>query len=227
MSTSLINRMNTEAKTMTPQQQKVKDWMVIFGQEVHDKFTVPAFDTRLLRLRLHREEESELINAIMFNDRIAIADGCADLLYVLYGTACSYGVEVKHWPVPTEPFTREILQHVALINSTILVEYLSLVDLNWAVNVIYAFAKGRYNIPLFEVFDAVHTNNMEKFWTTSQIESALGLEHGELSKSTNLKHPILNARRPDVTSLWAVTDQHGKVIKPIGFRPVDLTAIVK
>lgn len=48
-----------------------------------------------LRLKLIREELAELEAAMAEGDLIGIADGLADLLYVVYGTAVSYGIDIR------------------------------------------------------------------------------------------------------------------------------------
>jgi len=45
-----------------------------------------------LRVRLIQEEWNELRNAMYTADKTLIADGLADLLYVVFGTALSYGI---------------------------------------------------------------------------------------------------------------------------------------
>lgn len=64
------------------------------GQLVNKSPQVPSQDVKALRLCLHREEYSELSEAIMSNDMVEIADGIADLIYVLLGTAVSYGIDM-------------------------------------------------------------------------------------------------------------------------------------
>lgn len=48
-----------------------------------------------LRLKLIKEELAELEAAMAAGDLIGIADGLADLLYVVYGTAVSYGIDIR------------------------------------------------------------------------------------------------------------------------------------
>lgn len=47
-----------------------------------------------LRIRLIEEEAAELVQAIMDNDTAAIADGCADLVYVTIGAALAFGIDL-------------------------------------------------------------------------------------------------------------------------------------
>jgi predicted HAD superfamily Cof-like phosphohydrolase len=57
--------------------------------------------TRLLRERLIQEEFDELKEAMGNDDLPAIAKELADLLYVVYGTAVSYGIDM-------DPVFREV-----------------------------------------------------------------------------------------------------------------------
>ena len=57
--------------------------------------------TRALRERLIHEEFEELKEAMAKDDLVAIAKEMADLLYVVYGTAVSYGIDM-------EPVFREV-----------------------------------------------------------------------------------------------------------------------
>lgn len=63
--------------------------------------TVMDERTRALRERLIQEEFDELKEAMAKNDLPAIAKEMADLLYVVYGTAVSYGINM-------DPVFREV-----------------------------------------------------------------------------------------------------------------------
>ena len=63
--------------------------------------TVVDEPTRALRERLIQEEFEELKEAMARNDLAAIAKEMADLLYVVYGTAVSYGIAI-------DPVFREV-----------------------------------------------------------------------------------------------------------------------
>jgi predicted HAD superfamily Cof-like phosphohydrolase len=77
--------------------------------EFHRKFDIPVGDspsipseaTRQLRVRLIQEEFTELQEAMAAQDLPGVAKELADLLYVVYGTAVSYGVDM-------DPVFREV-----------------------------------------------------------------------------------------------------------------------
>lgn len=75
--------------------RQVRTFMNATGQEVR---TVPAIvdpDTYALRVRLVTEECNELLQAMTEMNLPEIADGIADLMYVLEGTAAAYGIHLK------------------------------------------------------------------------------------------------------------------------------------
>ncbi|MDF0645525.1 MAG: MazG nucleotide pyrophosphohydrolase domain-containing protein [Nitrospira sp.] len=63
--------------------------------------TAVGDDTRRLRIRLIQEEFNELREAMDSDDLAAVAKELADLLYVVYGTAVSYGIDM-------DPVFREV-----------------------------------------------------------------------------------------------------------------------
>jgi predicted HAD superfamily Cof-like phosphohydrolase len=52
-------------------------------------------ETKQLRIRLMQEEFDELKEAMAAGDLAAVAKEMADLLYVTYGTAVSYGIDLE------------------------------------------------------------------------------------------------------------------------------------
>jgi predicted HAD superfamily Cof-like phosphohydrolase len=57
---------------------------------------IPDRNTEFLRVRLIDEEiNDELIPALQSGDLVQTADGLGDGLYVLYGTAISYGIDME------------------------------------------------------------------------------------------------------------------------------------
>ena len=64
------------------------------GQLVHSTPTVPPPDVGRLRQRLIREECDEVCTALDEGNLVQIADGIADAVYVLLGTAVSCGIDM-------------------------------------------------------------------------------------------------------------------------------------
>ena len=102
---------------MIQEQNKVKEWMKAFQQDAPDFPVVPDFFIRRLRYLLIKEELHELKQAMSLHDlnaggelnpdfikpserfkdvdSAAVADAIADLLYVVYGTAVSFGIDME------------------------------------------------------------------------------------------------------------------------------------
>lgn len=74
--------------------EKVAQFHKLFGHPVN---TVPALVSEVqaeLRLDLIREELQELEYAVHTDNIIEIADALTDILYVTYGAAHAYGIDV-------------------------------------------------------------------------------------------------------------------------------------
>jgi predicted HAD superfamily Cof-like phosphohydrolase len=92
--------------SMTQQPDKDPQSMVerfhrLFDIVVQQKPGLVDERTRMLRERLIHEEFEELKEAMAQQDLAAVAKELADLLYVVYGTAVSYGIDM-------EPVFREV-----------------------------------------------------------------------------------------------------------------------
>lgn len=82
-------------------QKMVREFHKTFGLHVAEGPGVPDEKTETLRVRLIQEEFDELKEAVKARHLPHVAKELADLLYVVYGTAVSYGIDV-------EPVFREV-----------------------------------------------------------------------------------------------------------------------
>jgi len=80
---------------MNRQQDQVKYFHRIFGIRTSSEPSLGDRALRDLRIRLMREELSELVEAIHQCALPSIAKELADLLYVIYGTAVSFGIDME------------------------------------------------------------------------------------------------------------------------------------
>jgi predicted HAD superfamily Cof-like phosphohydrolase len=79
---------------MADEQAMVEDFHRTFGIIMNQIPTVVDGRTCELRVKLIQEEFDELKEALAAEDLSSIAKEMADLLYVVYGTAVSYGIEM-------------------------------------------------------------------------------------------------------------------------------------
>lgn len=80
---------------MDEYQKKVKDFHEKHEQKISHRPSVVDDDVLMLRYKLIREECSELLSAILMGDIEEAADGMADLIYVVEGTAVSLGIDLE------------------------------------------------------------------------------------------------------------------------------------
>jgi predicted HAD superfamily Cof-like phosphohydrolase len=86
---------------MNDEQLMVHDFHQRFGLSCSDRPSWPGETLHRLRVLLIEEELAELRNAGEARNLVAVADALADLLYVVYGAAEAYGIDL-------EPVFREI-----------------------------------------------------------------------------------------------------------------------
>jgi predicted HAD superfamily Cof-like phosphohydrolase len=77
-----------------PNSQKVRKFHTIFGHEIRATPGFPDEKVRMFRRNFIREELEELEVADDQNDIVGVADALGDLLYVVYGAALVYGIDI-------------------------------------------------------------------------------------------------------------------------------------
>jgi predicted HAD superfamily Cof-like phosphohydrolase len=80
---------------MTHEQRLVAEFHRAFDIAEATLPTIPDEAIRSLRVRLIQEEFDELQEALGRGDAVAVAKELADLLYVVYGTAVSCGIDME------------------------------------------------------------------------------------------------------------------------------------
>ena len=74
--------------------EKVKQFMLTYGQEVKTKSEFSDDKTNKLRIYLIKEELEELTNAMKEKDLTEVADALTDILYVTYGAGHAFGIDL-------------------------------------------------------------------------------------------------------------------------------------
>ena len=80
---------------MREEQSMVDEFHRKFNIHTEPSPSIPDETTRGLRVRLIQEEFDELKEALAKEDLVGIAKELADVLYVVYGTAVSYGIDME------------------------------------------------------------------------------------------------------------------------------------
>ena len=73
--------------------QKVKNFMMAFGQEVKSEPSFSNEKINELRYNLIKEELDELKIAMDNKDLLEVADALTDILYVTYGAGVAFGLD--------------------------------------------------------------------------------------------------------------------------------------
>ena len=74
--------------------EKVKKFMITYGQEVKELASFPDENIIKLRLKLIKEELEELEQALNDKNLLEVADALTDILYVTYGAGHSFGINL-------------------------------------------------------------------------------------------------------------------------------------
>jgi len=83
---------------MTKQQEQLREFHEKFGCVINDRPTIVDLDIAVLRESLIEEELNEFSAAAIDNDSrdlSEIADALGDLLYVVLGSAVSFGIDLE------------------------------------------------------------------------------------------------------------------------------------
>jgi predicted HAD superfamily Cof-like phosphohydrolase len=80
---------------MTDEQTMVEEFHRTFDILIQTAPANVTDETQQLRIRLIQEEFDELKESMGAGDLASVAKEMADLLYVVYGTAVSYGIDMK------------------------------------------------------------------------------------------------------------------------------------
>jgi len=80
---------------MNQEQKLVEEWHRKFGVSVGDSPRIIEDSVLTLRVSLIQEELNEFARAGAQGNIVGVADALADLLYVVYGSAVSFGIDIE------------------------------------------------------------------------------------------------------------------------------------
>ena len=80
---------------MNQEQQMVQQFHERFGLRRNQRPSLPGVGVHRLRTLLIEEELAEFRNAGEAEDLVGVADALGDLLYVVYGAAAEYGIDLE------------------------------------------------------------------------------------------------------------------------------------
>lgn len=186
--------------------QEVRDFHIAFGHP-HPKSVTAAkitIKTKSLRIALNIEECLETLHALSGKqvDLIGLADGLADLIYVVAGAAVVAGINTKNYTIWTNKKDEEILQfRSSTYISSLVYQLNSAIDKDphnmWADSIQDVISAAEsiaisYNIPLWECFMEVQKSNMSKLGKDGKpVLHTSGPKEGKVIKGPNFREPNL------------------------------------
>lgn len=161
---------------MTDYQKCVSQFMTVAGQHINEEFSLAKLEYSIInfRISLIQEEYNELIEGIKNKDSVEIIDALADLLYVIYGTASTFGVTLPKTPLynnnldTVETYIKDFYLHLLKLKSykTLAIDEKSLINILQKMVENVLLISYDINVNINEVFMEVHSSNMSKFCTT-------------------------------------------------------------
>ncbi|HPT36486.1 MAG TPA: MazG nucleotide pyrophosphohydrolase domain-containing protein [Bacillota bacterium] len=80
---------------MTLEQEMVRAFHLKYGHKVAKAPTTDTAEVRMFRARLVVSEAAEFLDACSKGDLVEMADALADILYVVYGAAVTFGIDLE------------------------------------------------------------------------------------------------------------------------------------
>lgn len=80
---------------MNKEQKAVKEFHRVMGMNDNEKPARVDPETAGLRIAVIAEEFNEFIEAVAMEDLVEVADALGDLIYVVYGAANAYGIDLE------------------------------------------------------------------------------------------------------------------------------------
>jgi predicted HAD superfamily Cof-like phosphohydrolase len=178
-------------KTVTPAEMLV---------EFHTKFrcsmrTTPGLidvSPELLKLRgdLLAEEAEEYVEAARLGDRVGVADGLADVTYVAWGNALTYGIDLEA-ALRNSRVLPSFLSGVRVYAEAAAAEDLDQIAVALAATVFGArLIANAWGIDLDACLAEVHRSNMTKLGVDGE---PIFREDGKILKGPNYERPNLAA----------------------------------
>ena len=167
-------------------------------------------EVALLRISLIIEELGETLAAMRDNDVVEAADGLTDLLYVIAGTAVSYGTSVPEDTLPPigevvtefDPdavmmFARKTIEGIALLAVKLAMDTDAKPHVALTVSHLWrsvaAFGAGVFGFPVDALFREVHRSNMTKTFAGAKNTSGGKYPAGATAKGPGYEPPNIAA----------------------------------
>lgn len=230
--------------TVEQQIDQVAQFMKVAGQAVNTKETPVSLGVARLRYNLIIEEilgKNEFAYCAERDDMVGMLDGMCDILYVVYGAALTFGVDIASSVIAPNKAAGKLAPAHRTLKTIHDMEYDanqfvrgyetddynlikdSLINI---VKQVYSYA-GLINVDLSGAFDEVHSSNMSKFSDT-QEHAQTSVETRRLKGDEKYANVYVASVNVEGVDYWMIKrkDDH-KILKSLNFFEPDLSKFVK
>lgn len=222
---------------------KVRTFNNIFNCLMYNEFTDEVFeDTDLISLAfdLINEEVDELISAIIDRNRIKIIDAICDIMYTVYGAVMSFGISeqqieyriniLQRYDIYTETnldffgvaanSLRDDLKFYIDKRDKSFIECTLAGLINLSINL--GKSLGLDSSQIIQAFDLVHETNISKICHTEE-EAIQTVSYHQERFSGKTDNSASYRKSFDGTYYIVYETKNGKILKPLGYKSVDLS----
>lgn len=239
----VLKKWRNNMSNVKTQIQQVTEFMKVGGQDVNTIPTFVSYAIAQLRHSLISEEitgHDEFQYCAERDNLVGALDGMCDILYVTYGTALAYGIDITNRTAPTTANGQVVPAHITYNTISTLIYDLNLYNegfksgrmshieesLNRIVSTVYNYAES-IKVDLAGAFNEVHESNMSKFSETEEhaVKSA---EHRLFSGDEKYRHVHSECVTVDGKDYWMIKrNSDGKILKSLNFFEPELAKYVK
>lgn len=229
---------------------QVANFMKVAGQETQTSPVGVSLGVANLRFSLIAEEitgKNEFAYCAERDDLVGMLDGMCDILYVVYGAALTFGVDIIGEFTSLEDRTPPTVAKGTLARANDTLRTINNLEYD-AEQFKYGYTQGYYStivsslanivkhvydyaeliqVDLMGAFDEVHKSNMSKFASTKE-EAEAAIATRQAQGDVKYQNVYVAGVNVDGVEHWMVkrSDDH-KILKCLGFFEPDLKKFVK
>lgn len=229
--------------TITTQIAQVAQFMKVAGQAVNTKPTAVSLGVAKLRYNLIIEEitgKNEFQYCAERDDVVGMLDGLCDILYVVYGAALTFGVDISSDNEAPSVANSRLASAFDSIESFKYMtsnaekfkkayeedNYNEIRSVLAAITfLVYKYAK-KINVDLAGAFDEVHKSNMSKFSETKEHAEA-SVAARQAGGDEKYNDVYVTSVEVEGTEYWMIKrNEDHKILKSLNFFEPDLSKFV-
>lgn len=236
--------------TVSQQIAQVANFMKVAGQETNTVQTEVSLGVATLRYNLIIEEisgKNEFAYCAERDNLVGMLDGMCDILYVVYGAALTFGVDLLDGYSNLEDIEAPNVANGKLISAHLTLDAIANLVYD-AEQFKYGYSQGHYStiqsslalivsrifefakliqVDLAGAFEEVHQSNMSKF-ATSKVDADTSVAARKASGDEKYNDVYVASAVVDGVEHWMIKrNEDHKILKCLSFFEPDLSKFVK